>query len=149
MKGGPSMKLEVNTKNSRDLYRMSPVPKEIPERLYHVTNRKANVSIMKEGIKPHELFGEIYFCVNVEDALMFAKTYRSYVISVDTSKLDPSLIRISHDHNREIYDFECYRYFKTVPLEAIVERLEVLQSPKLKGITTDNGLSLLLSASIK
>ena len=125
-------KLEVNTPNSRQLYRVSPAPGVIPPFLYHVTSRRANESIMKEGIKPHELFGEIYFCESVEDALMFTKKYRSYVITVDTAKLDQSLIRLSHDHNRQIYDCECYRYFKTIPLEAIVRSDEVLQSPKFK-----------------
>jgi hypothetical protein len=123
------MKFEVNTPHAKRLFKMSPVPKRIPKLLYHVTNQKAKESIMKAGIRPHPLFGEIYLAESIHDALMFAKTYRSYVISIDTSELDRLLIRESEDHERKIFDCDCYRYFKTIPMAAIVEIVEVQQTP--------------------
>lgn len=128
------MKLEVNTPNARRLFRMSPAPKSLPDTLYHITGRSAHDSIMREGIKPNAYYGESYFCESFEDALMFAKTYRSFVITVDTIKLDRSLIRVSEDHERKLFDCNCFRYFKTVPVEAIVDCTEVERKPYLTTI---------------
>ncbi|WP_027086848.1 hypothetical protein [Cohnella panacarvi] len=123
------MKLEVNTIVAKEMFKVSPNPKGIPPYFYHITNRRALSSIMKDGIRPHEFFGEVYFCETAKDACMFAKTYRSHLITVDTSKLDQNFIRISLDHNRKVFEMECYRYFKTVPVEAIVRTEEILQKP--------------------
>jgi hypothetical protein len=123
------MKLEINTPIAKHLYKISPVPKKIPELLYHVTKQKAKESIMVKGIRPHPLYGEIYLAESIQDALMFAKEYRSFVITIDTTMLEQKLIRVSEDHERNVFDCDCYRYFKTIPLAAIVDSIEIQQKP--------------------
>jgi hypothetical protein len=118
------MRLEVNTPIAKHLYKISPAPKKIPEFLYHVTHQRAIEKIMAKGIRPHPIYGEIYLAESIQDALMFAKEYRSFVITVNTNMLEQKLIRVSEDHERKVYDCNCFCYFKSIPLAAIVDSIE-------------------------
>lgn len=88
--------------------------KKLPKELYHGTSKEKYISIMENGLKVHELFGQTYFAETVEDVAKFV-TPPCIVFKVETQKLDLNFLRLSLDHNKAFYgDIDCYAYYKDI-----------------------------------
>ncbi|MCU7666800.1 RNA 2'-phosphotransferase [Bacillus thuringiensis] len=89
-------------------------PEKLPEKLYHGTSKEKYISIMKSGLKIHEVYGQTYFAETAEDVAKFV-TPPCVVFEVETQKLDLNFLRLSLDHNKEFYgDIDCYAYYKNI-----------------------------------
>ena len=108
--------LDQRTKESMKEWMMgsSEKPAKIPKFFYHATPVKNLTSILENGLKAHEVFGEIYFCEKERQALKFIKR-PCLVLRVTTADLDKDLIFLSKDHvkTRE-RNFEAYTYYRDI-----------------------------------
>jgi hypothetical protein len=96
----------------------SPKVEQLPRKLYHASSIDNYESIMKKGIKANPIFGQTYFCETKKQCLMFTgKDVNIY--EVDSSELDSERFRISLDHNKSVFPFECYAYYEDIPVSAI------------------------------
>jgi len=94
-------------------------PNKLPRKFYHATYQKNLSSILDEGLKPHEIFGEIYFCEKENQCLQFMDRRLPIIIfSIETSKLDPNEIYLSSDHVKtKNRNFHAYTYYKHISPE--------------------------------
>lgn len=92
--------------------------KEKPIRLFHATQRKNLESIRENGILPHDVYGNIYFCDTQKHCLKFVPR-PCIVLEINTALLDLEKMFLSKDHNKRIYKFDCYTYFDKIPPEAL------------------------------
>lgn len=85
-----------------------------PKKLFHATSTSKTSSILENGIEPHEIYGEIYFCEREKDC--FKHVPKPCVIfEVDFSKLDYNQMFLSNEHKH----FQAFQYYGHVPKEAI------------------------------
>lgn len=90
----------------------------LPDKFYHATSFSNLSGILEKGIIPDRYFGSVYFCDEAENCIRFVRP--PYVIfEIDPKKLNRKELYISYDHDREIYDFECYAYYGKVLISAI------------------------------
>ncbi len=88
-------------------------PEKMPRKLYHATYQKNLKSILEEGLKPHPIFGEIYFCEKERQVLSFMdRNLPIIVFCIDASKLDQNEIYLSSDHKKiKGRNFDAYSYY--------------------------------------
>ena len=90
-------------------------PVSIPPKVYHATHPSKIASIMEKGLKPHPIYGEIYFCEMVSHCMQFIGKPAIF-IEVDTKRLDRNLFFLSKDHIKiPSRNFEAYTYYKAIP----------------------------------
>ena len=95
-------------------------PNKIPRKLFHATPQKNLTSILKNGLQPHEIFGEIYFCEKLTQCLKFIKNRPLIIFTVDTSKLNLESLYLSSDHIKRIgRNFDAYSYFEPISPELL------------------------------
>lgn len=95
------------------MFESSEKVKKRPARLFHATPLNNFESIKDNGILPHDLFGQIYLCEDLEQCLQFiAKP--CVVFEVDPKQLTFNKLVYSQDHNRLVFNFEVYAYYKKV-----------------------------------
>lgn len=93
-------------------------PSKVPRFLYHATPLKNLSSILENGIKPHKVFGEIYFCEKERHCQTFIPS-PAIIFRIDTAKLDHSQIFISNDHIKiKKRNFDAYSYFGPISAES-------------------------------
>jgi hypothetical protein len=85
-----------------------------PTKLFHATSTSNTTSILENGLKPHEHYGEIYFCEKEKDCLKFVKK-PCVIFEIHLSYIDMAQMFIS----REAKQFQSFQYYKEVPKEAI------------------------------
>jgi hypothetical protein len=88
-------------------------PKHLPKRFFHATALANHDSIMEQGLLPHSVYGEIYFCRKEKQCLKFVEK-PCIVYSVKVEKLDPNYIFLSGDHNKKLANFEAFTYYKKI-----------------------------------
>lgn len=92
-------------------------PEKIPRRLYHATPQKNLSSILENGIKPHEVFGEIHLCEKERQCAKFIPS-PAIIFCIETKDLDADLIFISGDHKKiRTRNFESYTYYGAISPE--------------------------------
>jgi hypothetical protein len=84
-----------------------------PARLFHATPTKNFESIKEKGILPHSFYGQIYLCEDPEQCLRFVKE-PCVIFEIDTKLLDIHKLVFSKDHNRAIFRFDVYAYYKRI-----------------------------------
>ena len=84
-----------------------------PARLFHATPLENFESVKENGILPHAFYGQIYLCEDPEQCLRFMRG-PSVVFEVDTKQLTFNKLVFSKDHNRLIFNFEVYAYYKKI-----------------------------------
>lgn len=89
-----------------------------PARLFHASPLKNFESIQKDGILPHSFYGQIYLCEEPEQCLQFIPG-PCVVFEVDPKKLILNKLVFSTDHNRFIFNFDVYAYYKRIFPSAI------------------------------
>jgi hypothetical protein len=111
---GQQMTAEEKAKIKNWMMETSEKPAEIPRRLYHATSVNNLHSILEQGLKPHEIFGEIYFCEKEKQCTQFIKP-PCIVIAVDTNKLDKDFLFLSADHTKIAgRNFDAFTYYNTI-----------------------------------
>jgi hypothetical protein len=92
--------------------------KEKPIRLFHATKASNLTSILENGIQPHDVYGNIYFCDTQKHCLKFVQR-PCIILEINTSQLKLEEMFISDDHNKRMFKFDCYTYFENVPPSAV------------------------------
>jgi RNA:NAD 2'-phosphotransferase (TPT1/KptA family) len=87
---------------------------EQPKKLFHATKPSNTSSILENGLRPHEVYGEVYFCDKEKECLKFIKK-PCVIFEIDPSKLDMKEMYLS----REAKQWQAYQYYLNVPKEAI------------------------------
>jgi hypothetical protein len=100
------------------MYKTSPEVAEKPKRLFHATPLKNYARIKDQGIVPHAVFGQTYFCEKEKQCLKFVQK-PCIIFEVDMKQIDMEFLRLSLDHNKAVYKFECFTYYQDIPATAI------------------------------
>jgi len=85
-----------------------------PTKLFHATKTGNTTSILENGLRPHEHYGEIYFCDREKDCLKFVKK-PCVIFEIDLRYIDMKEMYLS----REAKQFQALQYYGEVPKEAI------------------------------
>lgn len=92
-------------------------PNKIPRKIYHATPQSNLSSILEHGLKPHEIFGEIYFCEKEKQCQKFIPS-PAIIFCIDTTKLDLDLLYQSADHVKtRMRNFEAFTYYGSISPE--------------------------------
>lgn len=92
--------------------------KRRPARLFHATPLENFEAIKKHGILPHTFYGQIYLCDDPEHCLQFIKP-PCVIFEIDAKQLNIKKLVFSKDHDKKIYSFDAYAYYKTIFPSAI------------------------------
>lgn len=95
------------------MFETSEKVKKRPARLFHATPLNNFDSIKSNGILPHALYGQIYLCEDLEQCLRFVPK-PCVVFEIDVKQLTFNKLVYSQDHNRLIFNFDCYAYYKKI-----------------------------------
>lgn len=98
---------------AKTLFNDSEPVKKLPKTLFHASPLKNFDSIIEIGLRPHELYGQIYLCETVEQCLRFVKG-PCVVVEINPRNLNIKKMVYSKDHNRLVYDFDCFVYYKKI-----------------------------------
>lgn len=97
----------------------SPKVKSLPKTLYHASYAKNHESIANNGIIRSEMFGQTYLCEEITQCMNFFSGQDMIVYEVDTKQLNKKYFRLSLDHNKIFFPYECYAYYRDIPVRAI------------------------------
>lgn len=84
-----------------------------PARLFHATPLNNFDSVKSNGILPHAFYGQIYLCEDLEQCLRFIPK-PCVVFEIDAKQLTLNKLVYSQDHNKLIFNFEVYAYYKKI-----------------------------------
>ena len=94
-------------------------PPVIPKYFYHATPVSNLSSILENGLKVHEVFGEIYFCEKEKQTLKFIER-PCVVFRLSTRDLNQDKIFFSADHKKtKERNFEAYTYYEDIEANKI------------------------------
>lgn len=111
---GLHMTAEEKEKIKNWMMETSKKPANLPRRLYHATSQANLQSILENGLKPHEIFGEIYFCEKEKQCLAFVQK-PCIVFSVEIKDLNQDCIFLSADHSKiRGRNFDAYTYYDSI-----------------------------------
>lgn len=95
------------------MFEQSEKARKRPARLFHATPLDNFESIKKDGIFTHPFYGQIYLCEDPEQCLRFVEM-PCVIFEVDTKQLTINKLVYSKDHNKAIYKFDVYAYYKKI-----------------------------------
>jgi RNA:NAD 2'-phosphotransferase (TPT1/KptA family) len=100
----------------------------IPQKLYHCTERKNLTNIMNEGIKKG-YDGVVYLADSANNSAKFLvvrgiKIENLIAFEIDTKKLNAKKLGFSYDHNENFFGCKAYMYADDIKISKLLNVIE-------------------------